>query len=88
MVDPLSTTSLAQMFGVPVWALMVILIWSLFWKAMALWKSARLNQPIWFIIMLLINTFGILEILYVFLFSEINFAKGNKIKAKRSNRRK
>jgi hypothetical protein len=76
------------MFGIPAWALMVILVWALFWKALALWKSARLNQPIWFIIMLLINTFGILEILYIFLFSEIKFAKGNNNPKRKANKPK
>ena len=88
MVDPLSTGSLAQMFGIPAWALMIILVWSLFWKALALCKSARLNQPIWFIIMLLINTFGILEIFYIFLFSEIKFANGNNNPKRKANKSK
>lgn len=42
------------------------LIWSLFWKGFALWKSSQKKQLIWFIILLLINTLGLLEIAYVF----------------------
>lgn len=60
-------------FGIPLVALMflivLVLIWSLIWKGLALWKSARLNQPIWFVILLIVNTMGILEILYIFILS-------------------
>jgi hypothetical protein len=52
-----------------------ILIWSLVWKGFALWKSARKESKIWFIVLLVINTVGILEILYLYIFSEIKFSK-------------
>jgi hypothetical protein len=60
--------------------LSVILIWTLIWKGFALWKSAKKNQTIWFIIILLINTIGILEILYIYVFSEINLDKKKETK--------
>ena len=44
----------------------IILIWSFFWKGLALWHSARRGQPWWFVIMLFVNTAGILEIIYLF----------------------
>lgn len=47
-----------------------ILIWSLFWKGLALWKSAKQNQRYWFIAMLVLNTVGILEIIYLFKFAK------------------
>ena len=34
---------------------------------MALWKAAGLRQKSWFVAMLVINTLGILEIIYLFL---------------------
>lgn len=43
-----------------------IMIWSLFWKGLALWHSGRRGQEKWFIILLLVNTIGILEIVYLF----------------------
>ncbi|MDO8728923.1 MAG: DUF5652 family protein [bacterium] len=43
------------------------IIWSLTWKGLALWRSAELRQKYWFIALLLINTIGILEIIYLFL---------------------
>lgn len=46
------------------------ILWTLPWKAVALWKSARANDKIWFILLLVINTLAILEILYIFIFSK------------------
>ena len=48
--------------------LVVISVWSLVWTAIALWKSARNNQIVWFIVILLLNTIGILEIIYLAFF--------------------
>lgn len=48
----------------------IFLIWSVFWKGIALWIAAKENQKIWFIVLLVINTVGILEIIYVFFFSK------------------
>lgn len=45
--------------------LIPILIWSLIWKGIALWKCGRNNQIRWFVILLLVNTVGILEIVYI-----------------------
>ena len=50
-----------------VW-LLPLIIWSVIWKGFALWKSARGNQLSWFIILFVINTFGILEIIYLAFF--------------------
>jgi len=50
--------------------LLLILVWTLVWKGMALWKSARLGSRNWFIALLVINTVGILEILYIYYFSK------------------
>ncbi len=48
----------------------VAILWTLPWKGWALWRSARRNEQKWFIALLLINTLGLLEILYIFKFSE------------------
>jgi len=65
--------------------MLVILVWSLIWKGIALWKSARKGHKLWFIIILILNTIGILEILYIYVFSKIDWNKkpGNKLKKKR-----
>lgn len=49
--------------------IILLFIWTLIWKGLALWKSARLSQKWWFVVLLLVNTFGILEILYLRVFS-------------------
>lgn len=63
--------TIAANLGISVWLLIVIVIWSGVWKFLALWKSARKNQLVWFIIFALVNTIGILEILYIYFFSEM-----------------
>lgn len=47
----------------------LLLIWSLVWKGIALWKAARNSAKGWYVVMLILNTVGILEILYTFVFS-------------------
>lgn len=42
-----------------------LIVWSLFWKGLALWKAGTRKEKIWFIALLLINTVGILEIIYL-----------------------
>ena len=60
------TTQLLTMFsGANVWLLLAVL-WSIPWKGVALWKSARLGQKWWFVVFLIVNTFAILEIIYIF----------------------
>ncbi|MGB7957592.1 MAG: DUF5652 family protein [Minisyncoccia bacterium] len=50
--------------------LYAVLIWSVVWKGLALWKSARVGSKVWFIVFLVVNTLGILEILYLYVFSK------------------
>jgi hypothetical protein len=49
--------------------LMLIVIWIAIWKGIALWKAARLSHRWWFIILLVVNTLGILEIIYIYFIS-------------------
>jgi len=48
----------------------VLAIWTIIWKGTALWKAARNSSKIWFVVLLAVNTVGILEIIYVFFFSK------------------
>lgn len=50
------------------WLLYLIIAWSVIWKALALWFAARNNQLIWYIILVVVNTAGILEIIYLLFF--------------------
>jgi len=47
-----------------------VFVWSLLWKGIALWKSARNAQKVWFVSLLILQTLGILEILYIFIFQK------------------
>ncbi len=61
-----SINLLANWAGVhPLWIAGMIL-WILVWKGLALWRAAGLRQKWWFVALLLINTLGILEIIYLF----------------------
>jgi hypothetical protein len=88
-IDP--TSAIASALGISasaaIFLTVVILLWSLFWKGIALWKSSRRNSKIWFIFLLIVNTIGILEILYIFVFSKINLKSSKKVKTKSSKRR-
>ena len=84
----ISLESFSQQLGVPLWLLLIVVAWSLIWKALALWKSARKNHIVWFILFILIHTIGILEILYLFLFSKINLdSKAAYLKKERKKKR-
>ena len=56
----------------------ILAIWSLFWKGAALWKSARGGDKAWFVVLLIVNTLGVLDILYIHLFSKKTLKKGKK----------
>jgi len=52
------------------WFVLLLIFWTLPWKAVALWKSARNGHKVWFVALLIVNTMAILEILYIFVFSK------------------
>jgi len=79
---------LAIQYSIPLWLIFIAVGWSLFWKAIALWKSARSNHIIWFVAFLIVHTLGILEILYIFLFSKIKLEEYKTQKRKRPRKRK
>ena len=45
--------------------LVTLMIWEGVWKLIALWKAARNKHLAWFICIALINTVGILPIIYI-----------------------
>lgn len=46
-------------------ALVLLVVWELLWKGLALWRAARLRQTGWYVALLIINTAGLLPILYL-----------------------
>ena len=51
------------------WAIPLV-VWSITWKALALWKAARNRQLVWFILLFIINTAGVLPIIYIYYFQK------------------
>jgi hypothetical protein len=49
-----------------VWFLILSVVWVLTWKGYALWTASRTRNKRWFIALLIINTFAILDIFYLF----------------------
>lgn len=74
MTEYNSLEGFMQGFGPLVGMVLVFVIllalWSIVWKGLALWKAARQGDKAWFIVMLVVNTVGILEILYIYVFSK------------------
>ena len=46
--------------------LVLLAIWILFWKGYAIWTAVKNNHKGWFVAILILNTCGILEIIYLF----------------------
>jgi len=55
-------------------------IWIVCWKALALWKASKKNDKIWFGIILVLNSLGLVEIVYYFLVSKYDKFSFNKKK--------
>jgi hypothetical protein len=49
-----------------IWFLLLAIVWILPWKGYALWTAARARNKRWFIALLILNTFAILDIFYIF----------------------
>ncbi len=75
-------------WGIPLWLLITILAWTAVWKLLALWKSARKKHVAWFIILAIVNTLGILEILYIYIFSETRSGKKSQSSKKPKRKRR
>ena len=54
-----------------IWVIIVLLaIWDAIWKGIGLWKSAGHKQLAWFVAMFIINSAGILPIIYIYFFQK------------------
>jgi len=65
--------------------LIPFIIWDAVWRGIALWKSGRNNQLAWFIALLLVNSLGILPIVYIAFFQnkDKDMEKNTESKAKK-----
>lgn len=65
----------------------LISIWSIVWKGYALWIAAQEENKPWFLVILILNTAGILEIIYIFLVSKKGKRYLEQWKAKRARQK-
>lgn len=61
-----------------VW-LVPLAAWELFWKGFGMWRAGRSNQFAWFVAILVLNTAGIVPIIYLLFFQ----SKGKPRRGKR-----
>jgi hypothetical protein len=54
-----------QQPGILLFGFFLLTLWSVVWKGFALWYSAGNKQRKWFIAMLILNTAGLLPIIYL-----------------------
>lgn len=64
MTEILNSTNASLML------ILLLALWTLPWKAIALWKAARRKETVWFVILMILNTIGLLEIVYIFIISK------------------
>ena len=50
--------------------IVIAAIWEMIWKGIGLWKSGRNNHLVWFVFILVFNTFGILPLIYLGFFQK------------------
>jgi len=65
--------NLGQYFTQYPWLFLLLQLWSIPWKGLALWTAARREEKIWFVLLLLVQTVGILDIIYIFLIAKHKF---------------
>jgi len=69
VADPLMMQrALSFYFGIAIWIVCAAFVWMTIWKGIALWKSGRHGQKVWFIVLLVVHTLGILDIIYLLFF--------------------
>lgn len=69
--NPFATIPFLAPFGgflVPLFV--VLVIWELIIKGFALWRAARNGHKGWFVFILILNTVGILPLVYIIWFSK------------------
>ena len=59
--------------------IIIAILWALPWKSCALWRAAINKQKTWFISLIIIQSIGILPILYLFYFQKDKNKKRNKL---------
>lgn len=75
IIDPWTNLHAAPWFHTLAPYLPWLVLWEGFWKGLALWHSGRRGQPWWFVILLVVNSVGILSIVYLFAIAKLKPAE-------------
>ncbi|MFP4458802.1 MAG: DUF5652 family protein [Candidatus Zixiibacteriota bacterium] len=71
-MSPQDATEINELFGsMGIFILFIVIIsilaiWDAVWKAIGMWKAARRDDILWFLLCLILNTIGILPIIYIY----------------------
>lgn len=58
-----------------VWVIIILCLWDAVWKLISMWKAARNNHLGWFVVLAILNTLGILPMIYCFLIDKKTLRK-------------
>jgi len=50
--------------------ILLVAVWELIWKGIALWRTARASEKTWFFFILIVNSIGVLPIVYLYFFDK------------------
>jgi hypothetical protein len=64
----MGASAVSGMTGIAILGLIVIMVWEVIWKGIGLWHSAGNKQKGWFVAILILNTLGLLPIIYLLWF--------------------
>lgn len=78
MFNDLQSLFYGPLAKIPKVLLLIAYLWGLFWKGLGLWRSAKNDQRYWFIGIFILNTLGILEIVYLSFFQNKKGLKSSK----------
>jgi len=65
--------------------IIIIAIWDTIWKLISMWYAAKNDSKVWFVVLSIFNTVGILPMLYL-VFKTDFFS--NSVKVKKKNNKK
>ncbi|HLE48668.1 MAG TPA: DUF5652 family protein [Patescibacteria group bacterium] len=85
------STALTAFISSHQYLIIVLSLIALVLKGFALWKSARNSQKYWFVALLIFNTLGVLELIYLKFFSKMSIlpesSEKKKVLRKRPSKR-
>ena len=65
--------------------IVIVALWTLFWKGCALWMAAKNHKKGWFLALLIFNTVGVLEIIYIFFVAKKKWSDVKEIFSKKTS---